>query len=130
MRQVDNFAIAAPDARMADIIMDLINNKLSIPIKWQGYLNMYNGVDTLQTKHYIRINIKIFHQKSVQKPHHDLDEHLVPYIELINYTIQSPMEWELIPEYWVNICPCVHLFVHLSVRLSVRLSPGITVGEC
>ncbi len=49
----------------------------------------------------------------------------------------TPMEWELIPEYWVNICPCVHLFVrllvrlsvHLSVRLSMRLSPGITNGS-
>ena len=35
-------------------------------------------------------------------------------------TIQAPMEWELIPEYWVkNIGP----FVCLSVRLFVRLSP-------
>ncbi len=35
-------------------------------------------------------------------------------------TIRAPMEWELIPEYWVkNIGP----FVRLSVRLFVRLFP-------
>jgi hypothetical protein len=52
MRQVDDFAIAAPDAQTADIVMDLIDNKLStISIKQQGYLNMYNGVDILQTEH-------------------------------------------------------------------------------
>jgi hypothetical protein len=31
-RQVDDFAIAAPDARMADILLDMLNEKLTIPI--------------------------------------------------------------------------------------------------
>ena len=42
-RQVDDFAIAAPDAKTADILLDLINDKLKIPVKRQGYLGMYNG---------------------------------------------------------------------------------------
>ena len=42
-RQVDDFAIAAPDAKTADILLDLIDNKLKIPVKRQGYLGMYNG---------------------------------------------------------------------------------------
>ena len=33
--------------------MDLINEKLSEPMKRQGYLDMYNGVDILQTRHFI-----------------------------------------------------------------------------
>jgi hypothetical protein len=37
LRQVDNFAIAAPDAQTSNIVMDLINDRLTIPIKRQGY---------------------------------------------------------------------------------------------
>ncbi len=47
--QVDDFAIAAPDAHTSEILMDLINDRMKIPIKRQGYLDMYNGVDVLQT---------------------------------------------------------------------------------
>jgi len=49
LRQVDDFAIAAPNTETSDMIMDLIDDKLSIPIKRQGYLDMYNGVDVYQT---------------------------------------------------------------------------------
>jgi hypothetical protein len=49
MRQVDNFAIAAPDKITPKILMDIIDDKLKIPIKQQGYLDMYNGVDVLRT---------------------------------------------------------------------------------
>jgi hypothetical protein len=67
MRQVDDFAIAAPDATTSDLIMDLIDERLSIPIKRQGYLNMYNGVDIYQTRYYIKINIKTFIDKVFAK---------------------------------------------------------------
>jgi len=45
------------------ILMDIINYKLKIPIKRQGYLDMYNGVDVLQTWYYIKINVKTFIDK-------------------------------------------------------------------
>jgi hypothetical protein len=45
--------------------MDFNDNKLLIPIKRQGYLDMYNGVDILQTRHYIRINVKNLHRQSL-----------------------------------------------------------------
>jgi hypothetical protein len=32
-RQVDDFAIAAPDSRTADILLDMIDNNLSMPLK-------------------------------------------------------------------------------------------------
>ncbi len=38
MRQVDNFAIAAPDAHTADVLIDMLDDKLSIPLKHQGIL--------------------------------------------------------------------------------------------
>jgi hypothetical protein len=47
MRQVDDFAIVAPDSHTADLLLDMLDDKLSIPIKRQGLLDMYNGVDVL-----------------------------------------------------------------------------------
>jgi hypothetical protein len=57
-RQVDNFAIAAPDKKTADILLDLdlLYDQLSIPLKRQGLLDMFNGVDVLQTRDCIKIN--------------------------------------------------------------------------
>jgi hypothetical protein len=49
MRQVDDFAIAAPDPRTADILLDMLDENLSMPVKRQGLLNMYNGIDVTQT---------------------------------------------------------------------------------
>jgi hypothetical protein len=67
MRQDDNFAIAMPDSCTADIVMDLIDEKLTIPIKRQGYLDVYNGVDIIQTHFYIKINVKSFIEKAFEK---------------------------------------------------------------
>ncbi len=62
-RQVDDFAIAAPDAKTANILLDMIDDKLKIPVKCQGYLDMYNGIDVLQTRHYIKISFRSFIDK-------------------------------------------------------------------
>jgi hypothetical protein len=63
MQQVDDFAIAAPDARTSNILIDLIDNCLKIPIKCQGYLDMYNGVDILQTQYYIKMSVRTYIKK-------------------------------------------------------------------
>jgi hypothetical protein len=41
----------------------MIGDRLKIPIKHQGYLDMYNGIDILQTCYYIKINLKTFIDK-------------------------------------------------------------------
>jgi hypothetical protein len=56
MRQVDNFAIGAPDQHTADILLDLLDEHLTMPIKRQGLLDMFNGFDVAQTKYYIKID--------------------------------------------------------------------------
>jgi hypothetical protein len=53
MRQIDNFAIAAPDQRTADILLDMLENELTMLSKCQGLLDMFNRVDMVQTSHYI-----------------------------------------------------------------------------
>jgi hypothetical protein len=60
MQQVDDFAITATDATTLDILMDMIDDRLKIPIKRQGYLDMYNGVDVHQTRYYIKINLTTY----------------------------------------------------------------------
>ena len=52
-RQVDDFAVAAPDEHTANVLFDMIDDKLTIPMKQQGFLDMYNGIDVVQTRHYI-----------------------------------------------------------------------------
>jgi hypothetical protein len=65
--QVDNFAIAAPDKMMANILLDKINDKLFIPMKRQGYLDMYNGVNMLMTCDYIKTSSYKFINKICDK---------------------------------------------------------------
>ena len=43
-RQVNDFAIAALNQCTATILLDLIDDELSIPMKRQGYLDMSNGI--------------------------------------------------------------------------------------
>jgi hypothetical protein len=51
LRQVDDFAIAAPDKHTAGILMDLLDNQLTMPIKRQGLLDMFNGIDVVHARH-------------------------------------------------------------------------------
>jgi hypothetical protein len=44
MHQIDDFAIAAPDVRTADILMDMLDDYLKIPIKQQGHLDCTMGL--------------------------------------------------------------------------------------
>jgi hypothetical protein len=103
LQQVDDFAIAAPDAKTSDLVMDLIDNKLTIPIKCQGYLDMYNGVDVYQTRDYIKINIKTFvnkafvkHISTWMKTSHPTPNHSTPlpsndkWLKLFNNTTGDP----------------------------------------
>jgi hypothetical protein len=45
----------------------MIDDYLFIPVKQQGYLNMYNGVDVTQTCYYIKISCATFINKIFQK---------------------------------------------------------------
>ena len=59
LRQVDDFATAALEQSTCDKVMDLIDGHLKIPLKRLGLINMYNGVNVEQTKHYVKLSCKI-----------------------------------------------------------------------
>ncbi|KAL7525465.1 hypothetical protein ACHAXR_001015, partial [Thalassiosira sp. AJA248-18] len=69
LRQVDDFACAAPDQRTADILLDMIddNDKLSIPIKRQGPVTLFNGFDVDQTKYYVKISVESYITRICEK---------------------------------------------------------------
>jgi len=67
MRQVDDFAIAAPDQHTADILLDLLDDHLTMPIKRQGLLDMFNGVDVVQSKHNVKIDCHTYIDKFCAK---------------------------------------------------------------
>ncbi len=67
MHQVDEFAIAAPDQCTADILLDMLDDKLTMPVKRQGLLDMYNGIDVIQMQHYEKINCHTYISKFCAK---------------------------------------------------------------
>ena len=65
--QVDNFAVAAPDKRTANVLLDMLDDKLTIPMKRQGFLDMYNGINVLRTRHYIKVSCTFYLNKICEK---------------------------------------------------------------
>jgi hypothetical protein len=55
LRQVDDFAIACSDEKVANAIIAKINSFMSVNIKYLGLLTRFNGVDVEQTQDYIKI---------------------------------------------------------------------------
>jgi hypothetical protein len=66
-RQVDNFAIATADEKTADILLDLIDDEVSIPLKRQGLLDMFNGINVTQTQDYIKLDCHTYVDKFCEK---------------------------------------------------------------
>jgi hypothetical protein len=57
-RQVDDFLLAATSVDIANKAFDLIDEHLRMPMKRYGLVSMYNGLDVLQTRWYVKISIK------------------------------------------------------------------------
>ncbi|KAL7474540.1 hypothetical protein ACHAW6_000511 [Cyclotella cf. meneghiniana] len=55
-RQVDDFKFAAPSMKLAHSFYDAIDDHLSLPIKQQGMVTLFNGIDIQQLRHYIKIS--------------------------------------------------------------------------
>ncbi len=52
---------------MSDILLDLIDDQLSIPLKRQGLLDMFNGIDITKTQDYIKIDCHTYINKFCDK---------------------------------------------------------------
>ena len=67
MRQVDDFAIAAPSESIANIVFDMIDDKLTFPLKRMGLVTLFNGMDVTQTADYIKLSCSTYIDKIMPK---------------------------------------------------------------
>ncbi|KAL7479523.1 hypothetical protein ACHAW6_005251 [Cyclotella cf. meneghiniana] len=82
--QVNDFAIATTSARIANIIFDAIDSQLSMPIKRQGLLNLYNGIDILQSWWFIKLSMKTYLTKM-------LAPYLVTWLKIPTTAMPTPL---------------------------------------
>jgi Reverse transcriptase (RNA-dependent DNA polymerase) len=66
LQQVDDFAIACAGKAIYDAFCDDLDKHLSIPITCHGLMQHYNGVDIVQTAHYISILVKLYLKQVLQ----------------------------------------------------------------
>lgn len=64
-RQVDDFGVAAPNKRCADLIFDALDDNLQIPIKRQGLITLYNGIDVQQSRWFIKLSVQTYLTKTL-----------------------------------------------------------------
>ena len=63
LSQVDDFAVACEDETTALAVIKAINDKMTIDVKQLGQVARFNGVDILQSKHYIKLYNKVYIEK-------------------------------------------------------------------
>ena len=74
LRQVDDFAVACEDKDTAEKVIESINSKMTIKgVKQLGLIDRFNGVDILQSRHYIKLFNATYIRKILQH-HHWLKE--------------------------------------------------------
>jgi hypothetical protein len=125
MRQVDAFAIAAPDQRTVDIILNMLDDKLTMPIKCQGLLDMFNGVDMVQNRHYIKIDCHTYIDKFCAKY---LNSWLnkVPLSE--NHPTSLPSDSTWLKKFNGAVGP-VNPKEEAALKASMQIKYGAGVGE-
>ena len=62
-RQVDDFELAAPDPETANEFYDAVDDFLTMQIKRQGIVKLFNGVDVLQSRYYIKLSAETYIEK-------------------------------------------------------------------
>ena len=66
-RQVDDFAVATLSQQVANKLSKMIDNKLTFPLKRMGLVKLFNGMDVIQTRNYIKISVETYINKIMPK---------------------------------------------------------------
>lgn len=62
-RQVDDFAIATNKEETAHKFFDWIDDELTMPMKRMGLVKLFNGIDILQSRHFIKLSCETYIEK-------------------------------------------------------------------
>jgi KUP system potassium uptake protein len=62
-RQVDDFALATNRPETAHKFFDLFDDELTMPMKRMGLIQLFNGVDILQSRYYIKMSCETYIEK-------------------------------------------------------------------
>lgn len=101
LRQVDDFAVSCEDKETALHVIKSINDKMTINVKQLGQVTRFNGVDVLQSKHYVKLYNKTYIEKIAAR--HDWILREPPL------TQQQPVPMHSTPDYLRKIedtAPC------------------------
>ena len=66
-RQVDDFETATEDPLVTDMVFDEVDEYLTFPLKRMGLVSLFNGVDVLQTRDYIKISVETYLERVCEK---------------------------------------------------------------
>jgi hypothetical protein len=67
MRQVDDFAVAVPSEQIANHVFDMLDNRLTFPMKRTGLISLFNGLDITQMADFVKISCSTYLDKVLQK---------------------------------------------------------------
>ncbi|KAL7509705.1 hypothetical protein ACHAXN_011946 [Cyclotella atomus] len=62
-RQVDDFALATENEDTAQHFFDILDDELTMPMKRLGLITLFNGVDVVQSKYFVKISCKTYLEK-------------------------------------------------------------------
>ncbi len=57
----------APDECTVNILLDMLDKKLTMPVKQHGLLDMFNCTDVVQTRDYVKVNCHTYINKFCTK---------------------------------------------------------------
>ena len=72
LRQIDDFAIGCDTTEPSEHIWKLIDAKTSAPLKREGLLCRFNGIDINQTRDYIQVQYQTYISKILKNKTFDL----------------------------------------------------------
>ena len=59
--------MCCPDQRTSDILLNMIDERLSMPIKRLGPVDLFNGINIEQTKYYIKLSCETFIERICER---------------------------------------------------------------
>ena len=77
LRQVDDVAIASKNKSIAEQAIKKIGSYMKSPIKHEGLTELFNGIDVLQTRDYIKLHCSTYLQRVLKRHEHWIKD--IPY---------------------------------------------------